>query len=218
MSGKVFRSHGCMDYVEKKKLTGLWEIQGRSGSMHVLSGHEYWSGEATSTCYGSNYTFDLRWYPEDPLSSENRTQVQALLDAMPEPIKWSDYYRMGGKDVSCEKGDWPDRPKGVNGWSPKDIETCYHFERDWFLDSTQDMRLVPYPESVHYATNPTKLVPIRVKPSSRLREAKAENEKQKKARAKYEKKRAADEKTWKKRRKAKGQMKSQRKSRRCSTA
>jgi hypothetical protein len=177
MSGKAFRSHGCMDYVERRNLTGHWEIQGRSGSLHVLEGIRFWTGERTRTCYGSNYTFDLRWYPEDPMSPENKTKTQAVLDAMPEPISWRDYYRIGNNADTCKNGDWPERPRGIHGHSPKDIEPCYYIENYGFFDTTLDMKLVVSSERANYATNPTLLLPFRVKPSAISRRKKEEKEK-----------------------------------------
>lgn len=180
MRGNDFRKHGCMDHVDHRQLTGHWEIKGEHGSLDMHDGYEYWSGKPYSHTYGTNYSFRLLWYLDNPMRRELKAWTRSVLDAIPEPITWHDYWTLrtkDGQDSGCKKGDWPERPKGIHGWSPQDMEPCYHVERDWFMDSTQDMRLVPYPECVNYPVNPTKLIPIRVKLSTRKRkrmEAKAQ--------------------------------------------
>jgi hypothetical protein len=185
MSGKAFREHKCIDYLERRALTGHWEIQGRSDGLNVTKGHAFYTGEPYRYVNGSDYGWDLRWYPEDPMSPESQAKAQAILDAMPERIEWNDYWDLHGGD-KCEKGDWPNRPKGIHGYCPRDLEPCYHVEAFTFLDPTRDMDGVMGLDREFPNPDPTLWLPVRVKDGVHAR-MKKERE------ARYERRRAARE-------------------------
>ena len=171
MSGNTFRLHKCMDYLDRRTLTGHWEIQGRRGSLNVSEGCDFWTGEPYRYVMGSNYSWELKWYPMDPMGPEGRALAQTVLDALPTKISWNDYFKNHAD--TCRNGGWPERPTGIHGYCPRDLEPCYHIEALSFVNPSQDMTDVVGLERVFDNPDPTFWLPVRVKPSARKRSERA---------------------------------------------
>jgi len=120
MTEDTFSTHDCLRHIERLKLTGHWEMAntGITNDVHEWTS-DRWGAETTRRFNGAVYTFEIRWYPFDPMVKETKEKIQAALDDLPAPLFWR----------GCHK-----RPLTTHDLSSNDYEPCYYQEADLFLN------------------------------------------------------------------------------------